>query len=163
MSTNIFAGIPDYVRITILAQTKILIATKYFISENDKDDIIQDLLLFYLEKFYKKPIPSKEYVTTSLRHEAEKLIRTKVRRRFGLFVSLEELDLANRISTKGSLRKSDLKIILKQISSVLTDKENRIIVRMIKGKNIEEIAKELHVAKATIYSLLEKIEDFCKK
>lgn len=47
---HIFDGLPEYVRITILSQIRRLLSTSLFNYE-DREDLIQDLLLFYLKRF----------------------------------------------------------------------------------------------------------------
>ena len=163
MLTNIFAGIPDYVRITILAQVKLLMKTNLF-SENDKEDVIQDLLLFYIKQFYKKTVPDEAYVVTSIQNQAKilkKLIRTKVRKRFGLFLSLDDLDI--QLSAKDEFKSREVQIMFKQILDMLSEKEKPIILQLASGKSIEEVSRERHVAKITIYKLFEKIRNFSKK
>lgn len=160
MLTNIFAGIPDYVRITILAQVKLLMKTNLF-SENDKEDVIQDLLLFYIKQFYKKTVPDEAYVVTSIQNQAKILIRTKVRRHFGLFLSLDDLDI--QLSAKDEFKSREVQIMFKQILDMLSEKEKPIILQLASGKSIEEVSRERHVAKITIYKLFEKIRNFSKK
>lgn len=50
MNLNIFNGLPQYVRITILSQIRRLLSTPIF-SYEDREDLIQELLLFYLKRF----------------------------------------------------------------------------------------------------------------
>lgn len=164
MYRDVFSGIPEYVKITICSQVKKLTSTNYFTSANDKDDIIQDLLIFYIEQFYKKPIPSEAYVVTSLRNEAKKLIRTKVRKRFGLFLSLEDIDFGNGLATDGQeFKQCEWNMLFRLMSTELSEKEKSIISLILAEKSLDEIARTVHVSKATIYKLFEKIRNFCKK
>ena len=50
MKLNIFNGLPEYVRMTILSQIRRLLSTPLF-SYEDKEDLTQELLLFYLKRF----------------------------------------------------------------------------------------------------------------
>jgi hypothetical protein len=54
MKLNIFNGLPEYVRMTILSQIRRLLSTPLF-SYEDKEDLTQELLLFYLKRFYDVP------------------------------------------------------------------------------------------------------------
>lgn len=54
MHQGLFVGIPEYVRIIIYSQTRKLLATSLYQRDNDMEDIVQDLLLFYLEKFIRR-------------------------------------------------------------------------------------------------------------
>lgn len=62
MIKELFTDIPEYVRITIYSQTRRLLNYSFFDSSVDREDILQSLLLlFYIEKFRNKDIPSEFY------------------------------------------------------------------------------------------------------
>lgn len=164
MYRDVFTGMPEYVKATICSQVKKLTNTGCFSSDNDREDIIQELLLFYIEHFYRKPVPSEAYVVTSLRNEAIKLIRTKVRKRFGLFLSLEDIDFGEGPATDGDeFRRCERNMLFCQMSAGLTEKEKTVVSLILDGKSLDEVASAVHVSKTTIYRLFEKIRNFCKK
>jgi len=161
MSNKLFAGIPEYVRITIYSQTRYLLSTSNFKRENDLDDIIQDLLLFYLENFYKKDAPSEAYVVASLQNEAKRLMKTKVRERFGLLFSLEDLtECPDELRVTHHFDRAEINLLISAVAEHLSDKENLVIKMILEGKSIDEIARTIHIAKATIYKIFEKIKNF---
>lgn len=161
MSNKLFAGIPEYVRITIYFQTRYLLSSSNFKRENDLDDIIQDLLLFYLETFYKKDIPSEAYVVTSLQNEAKRLMKTKVRERFGPLFSLEDLtEYPDELKVTNNFDNAEINLLISTVAEHLSDKENLVIKMILEGKSIDEIARTIHIAKATIYKIFEKIKNF---
>ena len=161
MSNKLFAGIPEYVRITIYSQTRYLLSTSNFKRENDLDDIIQNLLLFYLENFYKKDAPSEAYVVASLQNEAKRLMKTKVRERFGLLFSLEDLtECPDELRVTHHFDRAEINLLISAVAEHLSDKENLVIKMILEGKSIDEIARTIHIAKATIYKIFEKIKNF---
>lgn len=161
MSNKLFDGIPEYVKITIYSQTRYLLSSSNFKRENDLDDIIQDLLLFYLEKFYKKDAPSEAYVVISLQNEAKRLMKTKVHERFGLLFSLEDLtECPDELRVTHHFDRAEINLLISAVAEHLSDKENLVIKMILEGKSIDEIARTIHMAKATIYRIFEKIKNF---
>ena len=86
MYDKLFVGIPDYVRITIFSCVRKLSTFANFNNHEDIQDLVQELLLFYIEHFHQREIPSDVYVVASLQNYAKKLLKTKMREPFGLFV-----------------------------------------------------------------------------
>lgn len=150
---------PEYVRITIYSQIRRLLSTSCFIRENDLDDITQDLILYYLEKFYQRKIPSEAYVVTSLQNEAKKLLRTKVRQRFGLYCSLEDLEEQGKtLKIDGGFEHCEMNLIISNAAKHLSERENHIIKMIGDGHTIDDISKHYHISKNTIYKIFEKIK-----
>lgn len=163
MSKKLFTGIPEYVRITIYSQARYLLSFSNFNRDNDLDDIIQNLLLFYLDKFYKKDIPSEAYVVTSLRNEAKRLRKTKMYEHFGLFCSLEDLtECPEALKITNSFDGVEIDLLTSVVGEHLSDRENLVLKMILDGYSIDQIARTIHIAKASIYKILEKIKKFCK-
>lgn len=80
MNREIFNGFPKYIRITICAQIKKLLSTPYF-GYDDREDIAQDLLCHYLQKFYDIPDVDKALVVHALRQYALTLLDKRKRSR----------------------------------------------------------------------------------
>lgn len=81
MKPPIFNGLPEYVRITILSQVRRLLSTPLFGYE-DREDLTQDLLLFYLKRFYVVPNPPDEaLVVHGLKQYATNLLVKRYHRR----------------------------------------------------------------------------------
>ena len=73
MKLNIFSGLPEYVRMTILSQIRRLLSTPLF-SYEDKEDLTQELLLFYLKRFYDVPDVDEALVVHALKQYATNLL-----------------------------------------------------------------------------------------
>ena len=92
MKPPIFNGLPEYVRITILSQVRRLLSTPLFGYE-DREDLTQDLLLFYLKRFYVVPNPPDEaLVVHGLKQYATNLLVKRYHRRDFLYSSLSDND-----------------------------------------------------------------------
>ena len=164
MRNELFKGIPDYVRITIYSQTSYLMSFPFIYQSNDCDDIIQSLLLFYLSTFYRKKIINEAYVVASIRNEARRIIRTKVREHFGPCFSLDDIvDTSDEPIIYNFFDKYDIDFILSSCLKRLTDEENSIIDKIYQGYSLEEIAKEKHISKNTIYKIFEKMRKIIKR
>ncbi len=164
MSNKLFTGIPEYVRVTIYSQTSRLLSNSNFIRGNDLEDVIQDLLLFYLETFYKKKIPSEAYVVKSIQNEAKRLLKAKVCEHFGLFVSLEDMDFCpDELKTSGGFENLGINLTVSEIACQLSERENLILEMIMKDHSLKEVTEEFHISKNTIYKLFEKIKKNYKK
>lgn len=87
-----------------------------------------------------------------------------MRKRFGLFLSLEDIDFGNGLATDGQeFKQCEWNMLLRLMSTELSEKEKCIISLILAEKSLDEIARTVHVSKATIYKLFEKIRNFCKK
>ena len=89
MNLKIFNGLPTYVRITILSQIRRLLSTSVF-NKEDCEDIAQDLLLFYLKRFYTIPDADEALVVHSLKQYAINLLKKQCNRKDYLNSSFEE-------------------------------------------------------------------------
>ena len=88
MNLKIFNGLPAYVRITILSQIRRLLSTSLFNYE-DSEDIAQELLLFYLKRFYTIPDVDEALVVHSLKQYTTNLLKKRCNRRDYLNSSLD--------------------------------------------------------------------------
>ena len=156
-------GLPEFVQITIARETKRLLAYKCF-SFDESDDIIQELILYYLEHFHRQKIPHESYVVTSLKNQATKLIRTKARQRFGLFLSLDDMcKTPDKLTNDGGFSQEDILILLKEVTKGLNSNEYTILNLIKEGYSLDEIAQKYRVSKNTIYKIFEKIKENYKK
>lgn len=161
MSKKLFDGIPEYVRITIYAQTGRLLRNSHFIRDNDLEDIVQDLLLFYLERFHLRSIPSEAYVVVSLQNEAKRMLKTKMRERFGLSVCLEDItECPEALKVSNALAHSEINLLISSVAKHLSDRENQVLELILEGKTLDDIAKKYHISKNTIYKILDKLKKF---
>jgi len=157
MNLDIFEGLPKYVQITILSQIRRLLSTSLFLVD-DKDDLTQDLLLFYLKRFYQVPDPDEALVVHSIRQYATNLLVQRYRRRDFLYSSLTDYEVNGEFSF---LNTSDYdfetKVLLGEISKMTDGKENKILQMISDGYSINQISANLHIHKRVIRRLFEKL------
>lgn len=157
MNLDIFEGLPKYVQITILSQIRRLLSTSLFLVD-DKDDLTQDFLLFYLKRFYQVPDPDEALVVHSIRQYATNLLVQRYRRRDFLYSSLADFEANEDFSF---LNTSDYdfetKVLLREISKMTDGKENKILQMISDGYSINQISANLHIHKRVIRRLFEKL------
>ncbi|MCM1323415.1 MAG: LuxR C-terminal-related transcriptional regulator [Acetobacter sp.] len=156
MNLNIFNGLPEYVRITILSQIRRLLSTPLFNYE-DKEDLTQDLLLFYLKRFYTVPNPDEALVVHALKQYATNLLVKRYLRRDFLHSSS-----ANYTDEEFSYFKSEEpdisnQAVLAKVWKIASDKEKVVIQKILQGNSIDQISRDLHISKKTIYKFFEKV------
>lgn len=164
MIKDTLSGLPDYVRITILAQLKRLLTYKCFLKERDAEDITQDLVLEYLSIITSIPDPTERYVVASLQNKASKILKAKAKIGFGLFSSLEDIEVTYQLASETTgFEGIDYKIILHSIMEDFSDKEKSVVSMMLEDMTIDKISSQQHMSKSTIYAILKKIEKKLKK
>ena len=147
MNLNIFNGLPTYVRITILSQIRRLLSTPIF-SHEDREDLIQELLLFYLKRFYNAHDVDEALVVHSIKQYA-----TNHRRDF-LYSSLADYDADEEFSFAEN---TETRLIVSEIMNSAEPKEKEIVKHILCGDSIDQISRDLHVSKKTIYGFFEKM------
>ena len=157
-------GIPPKIEMYIRIQIARLHKTNLF-QIQERDDLFQDLALFYLEHFYKKDadIPD-ELLFIALRRQANHLIRSRLRSiRSGVFFneSLNGMfeDKGLEVTSDFCLEDLENKIDINIKLESLSQKEKSIINLLLKGCSIEKITKTLHLSNSTVYKVLSKIKD----
>ena len=157
-------GIPPKIEMYIRIQIARLHKTNLF-QIQERDDLFQDLALFYLEHFYKKDVDiPDELLFIALRRQANHLIRSRLRSiRSGVFFneSLNSMSEENGIEIRSDFCLEDLenKIDINIKLESLSQKEKSIINLLLKGCSIEKITKTLHLSNSTVYKVLSKIKD----
>lgn len=139
MYDKLFDGIPDYVRITIFSCVRKLSTFTNFNNHEDVQDLVQELLLFYIEHFHQREIPSDAYVVASLQNYAKKLLKTKMREPFGLFVYLDDEEEYISISSEDNYEQSELKALVKKAEQKLSPREILVLDMILEDKTLEEI------------------------
>lgn len=153
MNYNIFSGLPEYVRISILSQVRRLLLTQMF-SNDEREDLIQDLLLFYLKRFYCVSNVDIALVIHSLKQYATNLLAKRYHRRDFLYSSLADYDADGEFSFREDIEEN---LFLKELQSYANSNEKIIIERILEGDSIEQISRDMHMSKKTIYRFFEKI------
>lgn len=153
MNLNIFNGLPQYVRITILSQIRRLLSTLIF-SYEDREDLIQELLLFYLKRFYNVHDVDEALVVHSIKQYATNLLTQRYHRRDFLYSSLADYDADEEFSFEEN---TETRLIVSEIMNCAEPKEKEIVKRILCGDSIDQISRDLHVSKKTIYGFFEKM------
>ncbi len=162
MIKELFSDIPEYVRITIYTQTRRLLNYSFFDSSFDREDILQSLLVFYIEKFRNKDIPSESYVVTSIKNEATRLIKVKMREHLDLLISLDDIvETHEFIDNSANFHNKEFNVLISAISKQLDERERIVLKMILDGKTLDEISKNIHISKNTIYKIFNKIQKFC--
>ena len=153
MNLNVFNGLPTYVRITILSQIRRLLSTPIF-SYEDREDLIQELLLFYLRRFYNVQDVDEALVVHSIKQSATTLLPQRSHRRDFLYSSLADYDADEEFSFEEN---TETRLIVSEIMNCAEPKEKEIVKRILCGDSIDQISRDLHVSKKTIYGFFEKM------
>ena len=158
MNLKIFSGLPEYVRITIMSQIRRLLATSMFTYE-DREDIAQELLLFYLKRFYTVPDVDEALVVHSLKQYTINLLKKRCNRRDYLHSSLdydtfdEEFFLASH--DYDNITRTTLSMYAEQFDA----KEKQIFELLYEGYSANQISAALHIHKRVIRRFVEKLRN----
>lgn len=150
---HIFDGLPEYVRITILSQIRRLLSTSLFNYE-DREDLIQDLLLFYLKRFYSIPNLDEALVVHALKQYASNLLAKRYHRRDFLCSSLADYADEEFFCFKNDESYNHNQVVLAKIWSIASDKEKIVIQKILQGDSIDQISRDLHMSKKTMPQLI---------
>ena len=149
---HIFDGLPEYVRITILSQIRRLLSTSLFNYE-DREDLIQDLLLFNLDE---------ALVVHALKQYASNLLAKRYHRRDFLCSSLADYADEEFFCFKNDESYNHNQVVLAKIWSIASDKEKIVIQKILQGDSIDQISRDLHMSKKTIYKFFAKVRQKLK-
>ena len=157
MKLNIFNGLPEYVRMTILSQIRRLLSTPLF-SYEDKEDLTQELLLFYLKRFYDVPDVDEALVVHALKQYATNLLVMRYRRRDFLYSSLADFEANEDFSYLNTCTPdNDTRLLFIKIWELAEGREKVVVERLLQGDSLDKMSKEMHMHKKTIYKFFEKI------
>lgn len=161
MNRKIFNGFPKYIRITICAQVKKLLSTPYF-GYDDREDIAQDLLCHYLQKFYDVPDVDETLVVHALRQYTLTLLDKRKLSRAHLTTSLDSDQsdgdfLCANLSTDGN----NLRMLMayEYLEKVDSPKLKNALKLIMEGESVDSVSRVLHISKETIYKYLKKMRE----
>ena len=161
MNLDIFGGLPRYVRLTVYTQTRRLLTTPYFNYE-DRDDIMQDLLLFYLKRFYTIPNVDEALVVHSIKVHAIKLYKRRKHNLVCLTSSLdydsfnEDFFYQEETSQNYAFNHSYVNEIFSKADN---PKIRQALYLIMEGLSIDQISRQLHMSKETIYKFFKKMKN----
>ena len=161
MNREIFNGFPKYIRITICAQIKKLLSTPYF-AYDDREDIAQDLLCHYLQKFYDVPDVDEALVVHALRQYALTLLDKKIRSRAHLTTPLDSDQsdgdfLCANLSTGGD----NLRMLMayEYLEKADSPKLKNALKLIMEGESVDSVSRVLHISKETIYKYFKRMRE----
>ena len=161
MNLDIFSGLPRYVRLTVYTQTRRLLSTQYF-SYEDREDIMQDLLLYYLEQYYKVPDIDEALVVHALQLRSYKLLRKRKRSKAYLTSSLdyetfnEDFFYCNESTFDTAINRATIHDIFDKAENI---KIKQTLYLIMVGYNVDQISRQLHISKETIYKFFKKMKN----
>lgn len=147
----------------VLVHASSLLRIPYF-SVSDKEDIAQELCLFYLEKLaHKTHKPSNDFIFISLKNKALNMLEEKscYKRDSLKDSSLDEImDLGVQVASKETLADFEQRIAVQEVILRLNKKEQQICFMIMGGANLEEITQEMHISKHTIYKIFQTLKKY---
>lgn len=158
MNLKIFNGLPAYVRITILSQIRRLLSTSLFNYE-DSEDIAQELLLFYLKRFYTIPDVDEALVVHSLKQYTTNLLKKRCNRRDYLNSSLDYDTFDEEFFLATQDYDNITKTTLSRYAEQFDDKEKQIFELLYEGYSANQISATLHIHKRVIRRFVEKLRN----
>lgn len=156
--------IPDTVFKLIRINIKSFIKAGYF-KNNEKEDLEQILLLFYLENVQKLKLHSfsESELFVSFKNKLWDIVRynnASMRNR-RLDCSLEELEAGGfQFSNGDSFKDIENRLVVQELLKILPDRERCICQRILDGATIENIVNEFHVSYSTVPKIFKKIREF---
>ncbi len=159
MSELLLDTLPLYVRKTIFAQLRLLFSTPYF-SHQDKEDLIQDFLVFYMEKFVASDEESDEaYIVTAFRNFTKNTIdKARIWHRCKADFGENFDEMAEQIRDTGqTLANFEAHRTVEQLFANLSGQERDICLMVMGGASLNEISRVKRMSKNTIYKIFEKI------
>ncbi len=123
----------------------------------DREDLAQDLLLFYLKRFYSIPNPDEALVVHALKQYASNLLAKRYYRRDFLYSSLADYADEEFSYFKSYEPNDSNQALLGKVWEIATDKEKSVIQRIMVGDSIDQISRDMHISKKTIYKFFEKM------
>lgn len=160
MKYNIKQQFPLELGKAIEIQSAFLIKTPYF-KEYEREDIEQELLLFYLEHLQSRQTPVESgLIFISIKNQALKMLeKRKTQKSAGCKTdSLDEMMENGALFPSNALADFEDKIALNEVINQLNEKEKRMYTLILGGATLEEITKEMHISKHTIYKFFEKMQ-----
>lgn len=164
MANYLFKGLPQNVVTYIKIQLRFLFSTGLFIYQ-EREDIIQDLVLFYLEFIKKRgsKIPD-NILFMAIKSKAMHLGRTRLREMQSGFLHKESLNdmsesMGFELEDKFSLADIENKIEFEDRRKFLTEKQNQFIDLILEGEQVSKAMKKTNIS----HKVMDQIEKKLRK
>lgn len=163
MSKYLFDGLPPKVVTYIKLNLRHMYSTGLF-SYQEREDLIQDLVLFYLEHLRRRCNVTDDYLFIAIRTRAKEMIRTRLRHMHsGLFsnVSLNSMCEEDDFEPASSFCLSDLEdaISVSEIMALLSEKEQKFVRFILNGHTSREAKRLAHVSNNVMQSIQKKVKN----
>lgn len=163
MSRYLFDGLPPNVVTYIKVQLRRIYTTGLFDGQ-EREDLIQELVLFYFELVRQRCNLTDDYLFISIKTKAQKIIRTRLREmQAGFFYkeSLNNMSEEEGFELASNLSLADLEnlITINEIKSLLNDKQRKFIDLVLEGEKVLDAIAKIHVSK----NVLDDIRSILKR
>lgn len=160
MTQNSFNGLPPRVVTYIKIHLRYIFSTGLF-SYQEREDLIQDLVLFYLERFYRKKEVPDDYLFVSIKTKAQQILRTRLRQlQSGFFATMSLNDMSEKglePSSDFSLTTFENKMSIRELKSIVSEKEWQFVQLILDGYTNDEATSKAHVSKNVLGNIREKV------
>lgn len=160
MAQNLFNGLPPKVVTYIKIHLRYIFSTGLF-SYQEREDLIQDLVLFYLERFYRKKEVPDDYLFVSIKTKAQQILRTRLRQlQSGFFATMSLNDMSEKglePSSDFSLTTFENKMSIRELKSIISEKEWQFVQLILDGYTNDEATSKAHVSKNVLGNIREKV------
>lgn len=168
MAKNHKGDIPSNIRAFIRIHVSSLYKKQLF-KYHERDDLIQDLVLFYIEKFYRSRtnVPD-DLVFIALKRQAAHILRSRLRQvQSGAFFSSSlncmQEDCGTEAVDNFCLEDLEQQITIAEVLRKLTPKERELLTLILSGVSVEEARRQCHVRNDFYAKLCIKLAEEFKK
>lgn len=164
MSQFLFKGLPPKVVTYIKIHVRYLFSTGLF-NYQEREDLIQDIILYYLEFIKKRDIKIPDNVLfMAIKSKAMHLVRTRLREmQSGFFNNTTADNVSENIESEllndFSLSEIENKIEFEDRRRFLTDKQNQFIDLILSGEQVTIAMKKSKVS----HKIMDLIEERIRK
>ena len=167
MNKYLLDGLPPSVVNYIKIHLRRIYSTGLFDSQ-EREDLIQDLVLFYLELIHKLTDVLDVKVYLALKTKADHIMRTRLRELQSGFLntgSLNSMFEDEGFEPASSFSLSDLEnyISISELKNFISPKEQKFIELVLDGETIDNAIRLAHVSKNILYILNGKLAERKKK
>ena len=167
MNKYLFDGLPPTVVTYIKVHLRHMYSTGLFDSQ-EREDLIQDLVLFYLERFYHVTDVPEGYLFISFKTKAQQIVRTRLREMQAGFFDKESLNSMSEdegFEPASDFSLSDLEdqIAFNEVKELLTDKQKQFVDLIIQGETTRNARSKLHVTHKIMSSIEKRIKEGKRK
>ena len=140
MTQNLFNGLPPRVVTYIKIHLRYIFSTGLF-SYQEREDLIQDLVLFYLERFYRKKEVPDDYLFVSIKTKAQQILRTRLRQLQSGFFATESLN--SMCEEEGFEAVSDFSLSTLENEISIRELDEKVKEQGISGRTMRDVRSRM--------------------